>query len=149
MKKEQQQLGRRNTCTPTNVSLVCSPVVLTLKFATEDRVRQFGFVEDAIPKLLEQGIHADLILKWDRPTDVETFFKNFFKKESFEDALDVDFGEFLKQFTFETDNDAVPAMNMLDKLIKVTLPLDKADYTDETLFNTLKELYNSKKEKLE
>lgn len=119
------------------------------KFATEDRVRQFGFVEDAIPKLLEQGIHADLILKWDRPSNVKTFFKNFFKKESFRDALDVDFGEFLKQFTFETDNDAFPSMNMLDKLIMVALPLDKSEYTDKTLFNVLKELYNSKKEKLE
>lgn len=119
------------------------------KFATSERVREFGFVEDAIPKLLEQGIHADLILRWDTPLNVETFFQKLFKKESFEDALDVDFGEFLKQFTFDTDNDAVPSLKMLDKLICTYLPLDKADYTDETLFLALKELYNSKKDKLE
>ena len=37
----------------------------------------------------------------------------------------------------------------MDKLISVALPLDKSEYSDENLFTTLKELYESKKDKLE
>jgi hypothetical protein len=56
MKKEQQQLGRRNTCTPTNVSLVCSPVVLTLN--KEETLSEQDL--KTLPNNLEVNLHQHI-----------------------------------------------------------------------------------------
>ena len=118
------------------------------KYAPEDRVKKCGYVEDIIPNLLEKGIYADITLRWNVPPKTETFFKNFFKTNSFDEALDVDFGELLKIFQFKTDNDTIPTLNLLDKIICFTLPRDKAEYDDNEIFLSMKEGFQSKRDKL-
>lgn len=118
------------------------------KYAPEERIKQFGYIEEVIPNLLQKGIYADISLRWENPPNTEGFFKNLFGTESFEEALNVDFGELLKIFNFETDNDAIPSLNLLDKIIYFMLPLDKTSYDDKEMFKILKEGFESKRDKL-
>jgi len=118
------------------------------KYAPEDRIKQFGYVEEVIPNLLQKGIYADISLRWQNPPNTEGFFKNLFGTESFEEALNVDFGELLKIFSFDTDNETIPSLNLLDKIIYFMLPLEKTAYDDGGMFKTLKEGFESKRDKL-
>ena len=118
------------------------------KYAPEDRIKQFGYVEEVIPNLLQKGIYADISLRWENPPNTESFFKKLFSAGSFEEALNVDFGELLKIFTFDTDNDTIPQLNLLDKIIYFMLPRDKTEYDDNDMFITLKEGFEGKKDKL-
>lgn len=118
------------------------------KYTPAERIREFGYVEDAIPNYLEKGLYADLTLHFGRAVSVGNFFTEFFKKTTFEEALDVDFGEFLKIFSFEVDNDVTPSLNMLDKMISFTLPLDKSQYSDEEIYNEIERFFVEKKEKI-
>jgi len=120
------------------------------KYTPEDTIRKFGYVEEAIPSLLQKGIYADLYLHWDKQNSITIadFFKNFVKRTTFEEALDVDFGEFLKAFSFETDNSAVPSLNLLDKIICFTLPGDKSEYNNEQIFSAMRQYFIENKEKI-
>lgn len=118
------------------------------KYAPEDRIKQCGYVEEVIPNLLEKGIYADITLRWKNPPKTEGFFKNFFNTTNFEEALNVDFRELLKIFTFDTDNDTIPSLNLLDKIIYFMLPRDKTEYEDNEMFIALKEGFENKREKL-
>jgi len=106
-------------------------------------------VEEAIPRLLDKGMYADITLRWENPPKTSEVFMSFFKKRTFEETLDVDFGEFLKAFNFETDNEAIPSLNLLDKIISFILPLDKSSYqNDNSIFSSMKEGFEGKKSKL-
>jgi hypothetical protein len=118
------------------------------KAIPEETIRKFGYVEEAIPSLLKKGIYADLVLHWDKPIGVIDFFTSLFKTKTFDESLDVDFGEFLKIFSFETDNDTIPSLNLLDKIICFILPLDKSEYDEEDIFKLMKEYYLEKREKI-
>ena len=118
------------------------------KYAPEQRVKKSGYVEDVIPKLLEKGIYADITLRWEKPPKVWEFFRKFSNTSTFEEALDIDFGEFLKIFNFETDNDTIPSMNLLDKIIFFQLPRDKSEYSEDKILKAIKEGFESKKDKL-
>jgi len=43
------------------------------KYAPEDRIKQFGYVEEVIPNLLQKGIYADISLRWETPPNTESF----------------------------------------------------------------------------
>jgi len=112
-----------------------------------EQTKQFGYVEDAIPNLLEKGIQAELILHFITKPKVADFFALFTKK-SFDEALDVDFGQLMRSFYFETDNTMMPKIDMLDKIISYTLPLDKADYQEDALLTELENYFKANKDKL-
>ena len=119
------------------------------KHTPADRLQRHGYVEDEIKSLKEKGINANLSLTWDEPITVSKFFKTFFNKRTFEDALEVNFGEFLKVFSFKTNNSVMPTLNLLDNLICFTLPLDKSNYDDDSLFTAMKEYYVENRESIE
>ncbi len=118
------------------------------KFTPEETIRTYGYVEDALISFLKKGIYAEIALHWEKPVGIVDFFKKLFKKNTFEEALDVDFGEFLKIFSFETDNDTIPSLNLLDQIISFTLPGDKADYNDNQIFSLIKKYLIDKKDKI-
>lgn len=119
------------------------------KYAPQDRIKKGYYVEDVIPKLLEKGIYADITMHWKEPPKTMDFFTKFLGTSTFEEALDIDFGEFLKVFSFETDNDAIPQMNLLDKIVFFLLPFDKSEYPSENeIFDAMKQGFDSKRDKL-
>jgi len=105
-------------------------------------------VEEEIASMLKKGIHAELYLHLDRPMTLGDFFKQFFKRKSFEEALDVDFGEFLRELSFQTDNDIFPEFNVLDKLVSLTLPLEKTSYEENQILSEMQNFFITKKEKI-
>lgn len=112
--------------------------------AIKDLDRKFGYVEDAIESFKKQGVYAEIVLHWDKPSvSTGEFLSEFFKAKTFNDALDVNFGEFLKVFSFKTDSEFIPELNLLNRLIKFTLPFDKAMHNDDEIFSAVKEFYTN------
>ena len=118
------------------------------KSTPEETIRKYGFVEDEIASMLRKGIHAELYLHMTTPRTLGDFFKQFFKRRSFEEALEVDLGEFLRQFSFQTDNDIIPEFDVLDKLISLTLPLEKTQYAENQILSEMQSFFLNKKDKI-
>jgi len=118
------------------------------KATPEETIKKYGLVEEEIASMLKKGIHAELYLHLDRPMTLGDFFKQFFKRKSFEEALDVDFGEFLRELSFQTDNDIFPEFNVLDKLVSLTLPLEKTSYEENQILSEMQNFFITKKEKI-
>ena len=144
--KSKTILGRELTNTLKNIkgNNIKLAKICFRKSTPEETIRKFGFVEEAIPSLL----NAELCLHWREPISVADFCKTLFRKKAFEDVFDTDFGEFLKTFSFETDSTITPKLNLLDRLICFELPLEKANCTDSEIFDMIKDFFIKNKDKV-
>ncbi len=113
-------------------NLIGARIQLRKSITSKQLRNKFGLIDDALVAVSRKGFTCELILKWDKRDKKKLtlleFFRQFFKIGEISELQNTNFGEFLRIFSFTTDNEALPPINVMDKILVCPMLLPKAEY---------------------
>jgi len=115
-------------------------------YVTKEMMRQFGYVEDVLPKLLAKKIRAEVRLHFIEDTTLKDFLLGFSKKETVDEAIAINYAEVLKIFDLTMCDKNCKPINLIDKILRIVVPFDKGQLDDVKLCKHLEGAFKDKKD---
>lgn len=101
------------------------------------KLKQLGYVEDAIEHLKEKNLDFTLKLHWggkDEKITPKEFITQFFRIHDFTQLEQTNFFEFMKTLQIKTDNITYSKINFMDKILRFEFKDNKEKYNDDRIF---------------